>query len=798
MPQSKVFQELRANNKGYYGDPCHDSLFGSTASECEDATPGITLAHAVLSNYGLSIADGADWAGGPNATCCPLDILNQDPFACIKMSLMSSLMDEEYWECYADEWGEASFIQVLPEGNNIATLPRVQYCVPSMQPADIADLVIVRSADPPPFRKCGKVKGGLEWYEVLDGSASSIRAAASQGFLFPGGGAHNDARGMMFSWGEVTGFASQGIDPTCEIGRFDQYGTIVYPDYERKQIYNDGVVDLFELQGFEQILFWLVDVDYGLSDDALRHYSIQFVKSTDIPVQLANPSVSDSYKEYFGPVCDISETGEGTGSTPNISIYPDPASEQAAKDKSCTSVQSSISAANERQKLVAAWGEYLVPSFFTYGGTRTRINFNDTSKWMGGVGTDECIDEAVDNMYESTTELWGNGCPLEHWSWSTFLDTTYVNVGQQKGHRTLQLPQGSVWTEAEEEDGYIKYALRAEAPSKASVKFGGNPWINPFDNHMLQPIASSSPGNASSVFGSTFQFAGYLFGWDDGLYTIDSGELWAKIKIARPGIAIQGFGKSATTLMGQISLRVKPVYQVDFPAALASQGEPRNAPNYQPGCVDLYEDLKYDKAYCEPLEEGPSNAEMIQESMTGSTIDITIPFLFPDFLGSGQTKPSEVVNKTAFDSVCAKCNTVALFVWDYVKKYKDEPNKGYSFVCGPPSSQAEVPKLGQSVETEHGIRTINSISYSYSDGSSFNVNIEAGPISLATAHAGSFARKRTRNEDVKGKVVDVGEGALYKVDVPGIGVIQAWNIDKYPWDVGDKVTVSLYNHPAEL
>jgi hypothetical protein len=152
--------------------------------------------------------------------------------------------------------------------------------------------------------------------------------------------------------------------------------------------------------------------------------------------------------------------------------------------------------------------------------------------------------------------------------------------------------------------------------------------------------------------------------------------------------------------------------------------------------------------------------------------------------------------------MCNDCLGVATFLWNYIKKYKDEPYKSYTYVCGPPRSQAEVPKLGEVVEIPEGSgsrkRTINSIAYSYSDSSNFTVTVEVGVVQIAQAHAGAITNKRKKQVEVKGKIVDQGMGALYKVDASGIGIIQAWNMDRYPWDVGDKVTVTLYNHPAEL
>jgi hypothetical protein len=785
MPNSQTAAELLAAGKLYYGDPCYDSLFGSTEAECEKQG---NLALAVFRHYGIELANS--W-NAPKASCCPLDIVNQDPIACIKMSMMASLLQKEYWEVYADEWGKASFVKVLPEESaKVATLPRVQYCTPSLQPSDIANLVVVRSADPPPFRKCGKIKG-QDWYDILDGSSYvGLRNVFANGSIFPGAGraGAEDARGIMFSWGEVTGMGpSRSTDPTCEVGQFDQFGTIIYPDYERKQIYNDGVIDFYELEGFEQIMFWLVDVKYSATDDERSHYNIQFVKSSDVPMLLEPPTIGDTWRGHmqdFGVVCDVTDDGAGTGTSPNITYN---LSSRLAIE-SCAGVQQAISAAKERKPSVS-WDSYSIPSFFAYGYTMTTADFNDYSKW-NIVGADECIEDPIDNMYESTSALWGNGCPLDNWYVISFTSTA-IFFGMQKGKRTIELPQAHTWVESGDQNGKLIYSLRAEAPGSATTSTNSQPWINPFHNYMLTPISNAREGEASSSFTDVYKYPGNLFGWDNGMYLIN--ELWAKTKVSRPGIAIQGFGRGVRNFLPKVSLRIKPVYQVDFPAAIAARGDTYN------GCVDVYRDLaNANQAYCKPISTGSTEAEKLQEAMTGNTIDITIPFLFPDFAGIGQRKPSDVKDKSAFDALCKTCLDVASFLWDYISKYKNEPYKGYTYICGPPKSQAEVPKLGDVVETEHGRRTINSLAYSYSDSSSFTLNVEVGPVSIAAAHAGSITSKRKKNEDVKGKIVDQGMGALYKVDIPSLGIIQAWNIDRYPWDVGDKVSVTLYNHPMEL
>lgn len=822
MPISLTAQELFAKGKGYYGDPCYDSTFGSTKSECINQTPTGNLAKAVLDFYGIQISE--DWVVGPKAaphvTCCPLDILNQDPFACIKMSLMASLLDHEYWEVHADEWGKARFIKVLPEGEAArANISRVQWCIPSLQPADISNLVIVRSADSPPFRKCLNEAEGTEngWYNILDDvSRSSLRDWVSRGSIFPGGTVPEqnraDARGVIFTWGEVTGMCpmqqTTKAQSTCECGTFDQYGTIIYPDYERKQVYGDGVIDFVEVEGFEQILHWIVDIDYDLSERELQHYNIQFTKSSDVPVELVLGSTTYTHNIDetldFGPVCDLSATGEGSSTTPNLSLFLDATSE-GNSSASCNSVQTAITAARDRRSALngsVSWEEYSIPPFYGFGWARSQVSFKEWSKW-NIIGADVCVEHPIDNIYESTSELWGNGCAMNGFSY--IRNTSYYNLGAQQGRRTMTLPGTTVWVESTPRDGfedYIIYSLRAEAPLKATARLyypdGDMIWNNPFENLMMQMVSTSAQNVGTYTYDTSLPYPGYLLGWDEGLYTVD--EFWAKIKVARPGVAIRGLGRGVKNFLNTISMKVKPVYLVEIPSAIGVAGETWPPPGVSTCYVDLYEDLKNaNKYYCDDLEK-TSQMELLQEAQTGNTLDITLPFLFvfPDYADAGQDSPSKVNNRQAFINISEACCGVAQFLWDYISKYKDEANKGFTYITGPPTNQSEVLRLGDVVDTDHGPRTIRSISYSYNDGSSFMVNVDVGPVSISSAHAGQIRKKRVRNEDVRGKIVDQIRGALYKVDIPGIGVIKAWNIDRYPWNVGDRVTLTLYNHPIEV
>lgn len=819
MPLSEKASTLLADGKLFYGDPCYEASWGDSIANCKEQ--GTNLAQMVLEFYDIPITGTVP--ENEYSSCCPLDILSQDPFACIKMSLSAMLLDDEYWECYANEFGEAEFIRVLDSQGHSRTISptsRIQYCIPTLQPADIADLVIVRGADPAPFRKCG------DWYTVID-SGDEMTEICAQNHIFVQGSSFSDediaswAKGIKFSWGQVAGAhynfqdirgnTGFGTSATCEAGNFNQYGSIIYPDYERKQIYNDGIRDVFELAGFEQILFWLVDIDYGpegLSDEMMRHYSIQFTKSAQMPVCLEGiGKTSAEYGEsYFPPTC-VLDTGLGLEYTIDLR-----GSSSSIGSNTCKSVQDCISAGknNSGDSGSVQWDEYAIPNFYAYATGRTNMSFKEVSKW-NIAGIDICGDNQFDNLYDSTTSMMGTVCVLNNSNWFRYgQDVELVDLGEQKARHTAELDQ-SFWVEVppseqDLEGGRLDFIFRAEAPSDRTIYMnypGIAGWYNPVyhTNALWEYVYDRFWGTVGSrelysTFKTSYDYPGRLIGIGDQLYTVE--DLWAVAAVNRPGITIRGQGRGVDNIMQKINLRVMPVYEVNFPSATAAAGE--NWP--QPGCdycIDPYEEL-VDATYCEIRVDEQTCSEKLQEVMTGNTIDITLPFLFPDFETYNPAPGGgEGGDRGAFDKNCTQCVGVARFLWDYISTYKDKANKGYTYICGPPRSQQEVPRLGQSIMVPGGeLRCVNSISYSYSDASSFLVNLEVGPISVTNATAGLITKKATERPDLKGRIISHVYGALYKVDVPGIGVIKAWNIYPYPWDAGDKVTVTLYNHPVEI
>lgn len=793
MGSSQVAQDLLGQDRLQYGDPCFQIEWESYKDECRGAA-GDPLAVAVFESYGVSTTNAP---GGNNWTsCCPLDIFNQDPFSIIRMSLDAKLLDREYWEVYADEFGKARFTQILKGSdfgtNNKATLPPVRHCGLSARPWPMADLVIIRSGDAPPYRKCG------DWIQILPGSdGHAIRAGDN---LFGDG---KNSQGVHFAWGQATsflsgavyGYAAQNTDYTCSHGLFDQHVTIIYPEYDRKQEYKDGIRDIWEIKGFESVLTWLVDINFNSTKDILRHYSINFTKSSEIPLFLIPGSRAVTFRD-FPPTCSFYD--------PNAKTDDCKPNQNNPTDEGCTTATEAWNqSAKLRQDVTPA-----MPVYIQYECLTPQLGFWETNRWLYW-GSERCAgDDQADICYESTAGIMANGTALNGFSWQKG-DTGYhfgeptwkwvdlIDFGTQGELTTIEVPHDEAWIELRNlTEMFIKpeYGMRWRFPDSTNQytfvrdprpeAFGPNTpkaWINPIRNYFRTILSYRFAGYVgSSTSCGYYRWPGLLFPMQDSLYLLDSG-FFARVQITRPGLHIKGAGRSVDPFFRNINMRVMPVYSVDVPPAIGYCG--RNSA----GWVNAYADLR-DAMYC-TVEDDVTEMEKLQTISNGIVVDYTLPFYMPEF---DHTDTDE----SKFDDVSQNCQKIAEMLYNYLAKWNDVADKSYTLVCDPPASQTEVPHLGEVVNVGNRDRCINTISYQYQDKSSFLLNIETGPAELSIAAGGAtFTHYKTETVQVVGRVISSQMGALYKVHVNGIGDIKAWNMATYPWDIGDRVKVTIYNNP---
>jgi len=157
----------------------------------------------------------------------------------------------------------------------------------------------------------------------------------------------------------------------------------------------------------------------------------------------------------------------------------------------------------------------------------------------------------------------------------------------------------------------------------------------------------------------------------------------------------------------------------------------------------------------------------LQTQTTGRTVDISLPFCDAQ-----------------------ACKTMAQTIFNM----QDENISTYNMVCGP----TKLPKLGTKVPGYEG--RINRISFSYTDSSSYTINVTVGSTFLgAKGWSGGIYQRRT--EDVSREAIitwSAGDGINYRCRIRGgLGVYQAINKTLSAWNPGEKVNVTIHNNPVE-
>jgi hypothetical protein len=232
-------------------------------------------------------------------------------------------------------------------------------------------------------------------------------------------------------------------------------------------------------------------------------------------------------------------------------------------------------------------------------------------------------------------------------------------------------------------------------------------------------------------------------------------------------------------IAGSISIIYTPIVLVDIPppiafAALAllnSIDEDSGGPTASIGPTGIIDqtDGIVDAQPATVQNLGASELSILQDNTTGSTIDMTLPFLDGD-----------------------QCLEVA-------ENYLAEQNEevvSTSIVLGPDSN----PRLGDVFTDDNGrTSTINEINYSYSDASQYLITATTGPRYLTS---GSFnnSQYQLQTEDITKEatiVQDRGDGATYVVRLRGGDEMVALSFILEDIGVGDKCQVRIFNNPVE-
>ena len=249
-----------------------------------------------------------------------------------------------------------------------------------------------------------------------------------------------------------------------------------------------------------------------------------------------------------------------------------------------------------------------------------------------------------------------------------------------------------------------------------------------------------------------------------GYYVTD---FWLALKVDRPSVTVTTVEGDARTYSDSLRIQYAPIISYDPPAPIAYKH--KDFGTVQLGVEEQAESLAdSDPTTCQNFETTP--VQIMQDRTTGNTVDVSLPFC-------------------ETTQVCAR---VAAAIFDY-QNYTD--TQTFTLTCGPDDE----PEIGAAVAGYDTSLRIESINYSYSDGSAYTIEVTLGPVfsNIGSWNDGGWIRKR-ENVQREGIITfTAGDGVNYRVFVQGLGEFNAINYARDVWRPGERVQVTVYNVPVE-
>jgi len=207
--------------------------------------------------------------------------------------------------------------------------------------------------------------------------------------------------------------------------------------------------------------------------------------------------------------------------------------------------------------------------------------------------------------------------------------------------------------------------------------------------------------------------------------------------------------------LAKIQVEVYPIIIQDLPAPIAVNGELLDPTEIMPDYdITTYEDLEN------------TRYAQVHTQMESGDIKLTLPF--------------------ANDSDCEKISS-------YIKnELSSEVIRQTTYTMSP---NAE-PELGQRIGNDGEV--INSIDYSYQDGSQYIITVKGGPKwQGVSGWDTSVYQNKTEQLSLEGIITGVSSNNVNcQVMITPIGVMDCINISKQIIEKGDRVSVTIYNNPV--
>lgn len=332
----------------------------------------------------------------------------------------------------------------------------------------------------------------------------------------------------------------------------------------------------------------------------------------------------------------------------------------------------------------------------------------------------------------------------------------------------IKMGEGSEWVYELDDSGNFNFTLfyqpkKDEATWEAvlAATTGGSTVSIKIDDHSgSQNIASATDlPTASPAKGVVSSSAGL------GYLIMD---MWIDFRIDRPSVTVTtADGSPARPHSDALRVQYAPIVVFDPPAEMAYKHKDFGLVKLDLDALALSE-ADSDPTTCQNFESTPK--VLMQDRMEGNVINVTLPFCQDA-------------------DACAK---VAETIFDY-------QNYGlvntYTLTCGP----SDEPELGAAIDGYDTNLRVESINYSYSDGSAYTIEVALAPVfsNVGSWNTGSFGGTYQDVDRAAIVVWSGGDGVNYRVDVQGLGEYNAINNQREVWRVGERVTVKLKNVPVE-
>jgi len=652
---------------------------------------------------------GGDLAG--------LDIRNQDATTMLKVSLAAELRDPPngnsgFAEVELDEFGIGRFYMV---GADDASNLDIRYCIPTGQITNPADLVIVRGYDPPVTRELRTSFDGLKNKEIM---------------------AYEDC-----------------ATDSCDEEAVKKYATLTYDDPALDQTYLDDIVNSYELQAFESILGYIIDLDMPIDNEDVPGLKITFGDTTKEYIKIDSVLFSrsaidvdtigleDFQQHTRGTVIGA---GEGGGSPVPSTITTVNETTGECTDSETTLIGSSVVLLADRFRRLNKFGRY-------------------ESDFLG------VVDVVFSGQKIVLLQVFGGAAGING------RITVYVRPRKE----LVSLQHGKNWTWTEQPNGNVEIELFSMVDSDIANQVCTT-YTNPESvvnanapSVELRVVTTDDTSIAEEEGREAFDPLVCNIGDVLG-YRAVNGEMCLVIERRRPSIDVFDPRGTAAEVANQITVTYTPIILVDEPAPIgyASTSSLSSIDGTKTiaaeGIIDQADGIiDADPSTTQDLED--SELSILQDNTSGSTIDITLPF--------------------CIDTECLQIARNFLGLQNRVVSTT-------SMVLGPDST----PRLGQRVIDSGGNDSIiNDISYSYTDASQYLITVTTGP---EFQGAGSFndSKYQLKTEEVtrEGVIIqDAGNGAEYTVLVEGFGELVALSMILEDISVGDKCQVRIYNNPVE-